>query len=79
MKYKVSDIADINVNGLSKKEKLDFINYLDTANLTDGLIDEIKKLIIGVDKIPNFCRYGFKRSRGSVRPRFLPSPNPSFA
>lgn len=71
MRYKISDIASINAENLSKKEKLKFINYLDTANLTDGLFGEIKKLEPGVDTIPSRAQRKVKRNDiliSTVRP-----------
>ncbi|WP_170885439.1 restriction endonuclease subunit S [Bacillus alkalicellulosilyticus] len=53
MKYKIRDVCDINSNSLSKKDPLTFVNYLDTANITEGKINEIKHLVVGVDKIPS--------------------------
>jgi len=53
MSFKVSDICNTNKNNLSTKDNLDFINYLDTSNLTEGIIDNLQKLIIGEDKLPS--------------------------
>ncbi|QAA31314.1 restriction endonuclease subunit S [Clostridium manihotivorum] len=53
MSFKVSDICNINKNNLSAKDNLSFINYLDTSNLNEGVIDNLQKLIIGEDTIPS--------------------------
>ena len=53
MKCKICEIADINSNNLSKNDRLDFINYLDTANLNEGIIDEVQYLKTGIDKVPS--------------------------
>ena len=44
MSCKISDICEINKDNISKKDSYSYINYLDTANLNEGRIDEIKKL-----------------------------------
>jgi type I restriction enzyme S subunit len=53
MSFKISQICDINDNNLSKKDNIEFINYLDTANLNEGVIDELQYLEVGKDKIPS--------------------------
>lgn len=40
----VSEIADTNSNSYSKKDSWEFINYLDTSNITDNRIDTISRL-----------------------------------
>lgn len=52
-RVKLKEIASFNSKNLKKSEKVEFINYLDTANITEGKIDEIKKLYIGVDTVPS--------------------------
>ncbi|MUT67840.1 restriction endonuclease subunit S [Paenibacillus sp. NEAU-GSW1] len=52
-KYKVSDLAAFNAVTLPKKHSLDYIQYLDTASLTTGIISEVKKLTVGIDAIPS--------------------------
>lgn len=47
MKFsKVSDIAFINNKTLSKIKNYEYINYLDTSNITKGKIDTIQKMNI---------------------------------
>lgn len=38
---KLSQLADLNIGNLSKKDNFETINYLDTANITEGIIDII--------------------------------------
>jgi type I restriction enzyme S subunit len=50
---KISEISYINDKSLSSNDKLEFINYLDTSNITDNKIDEIKHLVFAKDEIPS--------------------------
>ena len=49
----LSDIAQINPEQYSNRDGWQFINYLDTGNITEGLISEIQRIEVGVDKIPS--------------------------
>ena len=49
----LGDVITINDATYSSKDKWSFINYLDTGNLTNGKICEVKKFTIGTDKIPS--------------------------
>jgi len=42
-----------NTNKLGAKHSLEFINYLDTANLTQNRVGEIQRLVVGMDEIPS--------------------------
>lgn len=53
MRFKIGDICDINKSSLKKNHNLDFINYLDTGNITEGRVDEIKKIVLAEEKIPS--------------------------
>ena len=52
-KFKLSEIVDFNPENLKNNNDLEFINYLDTANITEGKIDEIKKMYLNEQKIPS--------------------------
>ncbi|MGN9863422.1 restriction endonuclease subunit S [Bacillus swezeyi] len=56
MKYKIKDIAEFNTKSLSKKSMPTVIHYLDTANITSGIIDQIVILDSTNDKIPSRAR-----------------------
>lgn len=43
---KLNEIADFNKESIGKNSNYDFINYLDTANITNGSIDTIVKMNI---------------------------------
>ena len=53
MKFKVGDICITNIQTYSDKENWPFINYLDTGNITNNVIDEIQHLQSGKDKYPS--------------------------
>ncbi|HEF5063570.1 TPA: restriction endonuclease subunit S [Bacillus cereus] len=53
MSFKISEICEINKNNITKRDELKHIYYLDTANLTEGIISELKYLEVGKDKIPS--------------------------
>lgn len=67
----VSEIADTNSNSYSKKDSWEFINYLDTSNITDNRIDTISRLRVGEDKIPSRAKRKAKHNDivfSTVRP-----------
>lgn len=71
MKAKISEICKINENSLSKSDNYEFINYLDTSNLTEGSIDEVQTLHMEVDKIPSRAKRKIKKKDiliSTVRP-----------
>lgn len=43
---RLGDISDINSNILQKSDNYTYINYLDTGNITKGIIDNIQKIPI---------------------------------
>lgn len=49
----IKKICKLNRETIRSNNHLDYINYLDTGNITRNKIDEIKKLVNGVDKIPS--------------------------
>lgn len=50
---KLGDVIDINKNSYSLKDNWDFINYLDTGNITENRINSIQFLHRDRDKIPS--------------------------
>ena len=50
---KLGDVCEINKNNYSAKDCWDFINYLDTGNITENNIDEIQTFNTCEDKIPS--------------------------
>ena len=71
MSFKITDICDINASNLSSKDRWQYINYLDTANLNEGMISKLQKLVVGQDKIPSRAKRKVKRNDiliSTVRP-----------
>lgn len=71
MKFKIEEICEINSRSLSKNDNFEYINYLDTGNLTLGKIDQIQKLEFGKDKIPSRAKRKVKNKDiliSTVRP-----------
>lgn len=56
----LGEICDSNSDTLSSKDKWNYINYLDTGSITRNYINDIQKLISGLDKIPSRARRKIK-------------------
>lgn len=56
MRFKVSELVDFNSENIRKNDELGEIYYLDTANLTEGVFDEIKVYNWKEDKVPSRAR-----------------------
>lgn len=50
------DTASINPDTYSLKEEWEYVNYLDTSNITDGCIAEIQCIITSSEKLPSRAR-----------------------
>lgn len=78
-------IADLNPEAYSIKEKWGYINYLDTGNITDGVISSIQKIDLEQDELPSRARRKVKAGDvvfSTVRPNqrhfgILHSPLPN--
>lgn len=78
-------IADLNPEAYSIKEKWGYINYLDTGNITDGVISSIQKIDLDQDELPSRARRKVKAGDvvfSTVRPNqrhfgILHSPLPN--
>ena len=53
MTSKIKDLCKINEVTLKNEHNLSYILYLDTANLNQGSIDFLQRLLVGVDSIPS--------------------------
>ncbi|HFG0471770.1 restriction endonuclease subunit S [Flavobacterium psychrophilum] len=49
----INKVCKLNRETISSTNPPDFINYLDTGNITRNKINEVKKLINGIDKYPS--------------------------
>ncbi len=68
---KLKELADFNPDSLTAKNKLEFINYLDTGNITKGKIDTIQYLNLSTDKVPSRAKRIVKKNDivySTVRP-----------
>lgn len=73
-RIKLKDIIQTNVNTYSLAEKWDFVNYLDTGNLTEDEVDEYQHIIVGKNKLPSRARRKVKLNDilySTVRPNQL--------
>lgn len=52
----LSDTASINPDTYSLKEEWEYVNYLDTSNITDSSIAEIQCIITSSEKLPSRAR-----------------------
>lgn len=53
---KVGDLVKINVSSYSKSDKWEFVNYLDTGNITANAVDEIQRIDLAYKKLPSRAR-----------------------
>ncbi len=56
----LESVASINPETYSVKEKWDYVNYLDTGNITDGIISSIKKIDLSCAPLPSRARRKIK-------------------
>ncbi|MEG0034738.1 MAG: restriction endonuclease subunit S [Bacilli bacterium] len=53
---RIGDITKTNLSVYSIKENWDYVNYLDTGNITMNRITEIQKIMLKDDKLPSRAR-----------------------
>ena len=73
-KIRLGNIIKMNENTYSPKENWKFINYLDTGNITTGIIDNIKYINLFSDKLPSRAKRKVKMNSiiySTVRPNQL--------
>ena len=73
-KIRLGNIIKMNENTYSPKENWKFINYLDTGNITTGIIDNIKYINLSSDKLPSRAKRKVKMNSiiySTVRPNQL--------
>ena len=71
---RLGSIASINQSTYSSKEEWQFVNYLDTGNITMNRVDEIQFINISSDKLPSRARRKVKFNSiiySTVRPNQL--------
>ena len=70
-RFLVKDLVKTNVSCYNKSDNWEYINYLDTGNLTNNVISEVVKLIPGEDTIPSRAKRKVKQGDilySTVRP-----------
>lgn len=55
-KIKLSDVCTINATNYSDDDSYDFVNYLDTGNITTNHIEHIQRIDISREKLPSRAR-----------------------
>lgn len=71
---RLGDIIETNKNTYSKKENWNFINYLDTGNITLNKVDKIQNINVDIEKLPSRARRKVKYNSiiySTVRPNQL--------
>ena len=70
-KIRLGDACVTNADSYSPKEEWEFVNYLDTGNITDNRIDSIQYIDVKNDKLPSRARRKVKTNSivySTVRP-----------
>ena len=68
---RLRDISFINQSSYSKSDKWEYINYLDTGNITENKINEIQQINLEVQKLPSRAKRKVKENSiiySTVRP-----------
>lgn len=68
---RLGDACKTNLNSYSPKEEWDFVNYLDTGNITNNVIDSVQFINIKEDKLPSRAKRKVNRDSivySTVRP-----------
>lgn len=52
-KVRLGDVVVTNANAYSPKDKWDYVNYLDTGNITMNKVDEIQHIDLSAEKLPS--------------------------
>lgn len=67
----IADIAAINQDTYSEKEAWEYVNYLDTSNITNGVIESVQRFVIADGRLPSRARRKVKANDivySTVRP-----------
>ena len=56
-KIRLGDVCKTNTDLYSPKEAWDFVNYLDTGNITDNRINSIQYIDMKSEKLPKIASY----------------------
>ncbi len=61
-RIRLSDVCITNSDSYSPKEEWDFVNYLDTGNITDNKIDSIRYIDVKSETLPSRARRKVKKN-----------------
>lgn len=53
---RLGDVCDINRETYSLSENWEYVNYLDTGNITENRIKQIQRFVLGRDSLPSRAR-----------------------
>lgn len=53
MKFRLGDVCQTNINSYTQSDNWRFVNYLDTGNITNNVIDEIQYIDLSNTKLPS--------------------------
>lgn len=70
-KIRLGDVCTMNADSYSTRDAWSFVNYLDTGNITDNIIDSIQFINIEKDKLPSRAKRKVKKNSvivSTVRP-----------
>lgn len=70
-KVRLGDVISTNTSSYSPKEAWSFVNYLDTGNITENIIDEIQAIDLTAEKLPSRAKRKVKHNSilySTVRP-----------
>lgn len=70
-KIRLGDVCKTNTDSYSPKEQWEFVNYLDTGNITDNCIDSIQYIDVNNEKLPSRAKRKVKKDSiiySTVRP-----------
>lgn len=68
---RIGDVCRTNTNSYSNKDNWDFVNYLDTGNITGNVIDSIQHIDLTREKLPSRAKRKVKKDSiiySTVRP-----------
>ena len=55
-KVRLGDISQSNISTYSLSESWEFVNYLDTGNITNGTVDQIQFIDLKKENLPSRAR-----------------------
>lgn len=53
VRMRLGDIVTINTSSYGKKDNWDYVNYLDTGNITEDVVSDIQYIDLSTEKLPS--------------------------